>query len=192
MGALFAFVLWVLAIALIYALVQSQAQSGALAGVARVSALRAVVFAGESAVEEASYVIRNPSGESSGVLDAMQGGGTRGNAPEPETTRALFKHLKDENQLGGDITIGPVTYELVRKGQLPAGTPENSGIKPPWLVDLAVKVDYVAGPIKLARTVRRRYVAYEVKVVETMGPKAGTVVARSLFMRPEVLLEVVE
>ena len=67
LGAIFAFVLWVLAIALIYALSQSQAQSGALTGVARVAAMRAVVFAGESALEEASHVIRNPSGETSTV-----------------------------------------------------------------------------------------------------------------------------
>lgn len=191
-GAMFAFVLWIMAIAIVYALMQSQAQSGALQGVARVSGMRAAIFAGQSAIEEASYVIRHPSGDSSTVLDAMNGGGSSGTAHEPEVTRAVYQKLKSEGSAPGDLTLSSVTYRMVGKCPPPADQPASSVQKIAYLIDLAVKVEFKNGAVKLARTVRRRFVGYEVQVTETLGPKAGQVVARSLMLKPGYVLEVID
>jgi hypothetical protein len=192
MGAMFAFVVWIVAIAIIYAFIQSQAQSGAMQGVARVSGMRVAIFAGQSALEEACYVIRHPAGASSSVLDAMNGGGSAGTAHEPDVTRAVYAKLRSEGTAPGDLTLSAVSYKMVGKCPPPPDQPASSAQKAAYLIDLAVKVDFQNGGVKLARTVRRRYVGYEVTVTEAMGPKAGQVIARSLMLRPGYVLEVIE
>jgi hypothetical protein len=168
-------------LALIYALVQSQAQRGAYTGVVRTVALRTLLFAGQSALTEAAHAIRHPPPAGSGPLGAIEGGSTSGTALEPEATRAKYKGPID----AGLLTIGPVEFDVVSR---PPSLPSEK----PWLIDLTVRVSYTMAGVKLSRLLRRRCVGRGYVIREIMGPRRGQVVFTALSMYGGCLVEVMD
>jgi hypothetical protein len=182
LGLALALALWIVTIALIHALVVARASSGALSGVARTAYLRSLVFAGQSALEEACYRIRNPTdGGPPPLSDLVAGGAGSGIAADPVATRDVFA----TQVRGGVMRIQPVMYAVVARP--PATRPDDA-----WLVDLSVEVRMRALATTLARRVRRRYPATICRVVETIGPRAGEVVYADFVLAQDPLLEVVE
>lgn len=179
MGAMVAFVIWVVTIALIYALMSGQAQSGALTGIVRVSGLRMVILAAQSALAEASYVLRYQPEGGSPVLKGIKNGSDAGDAHDPAATRELYKKEVDERRL----TLEPVRYKVMLKGARP---------QDPWHIDLMVRSTYIFAGTKITRQIRRRILGhvYEIKGVE--GPSKGKTVLTALSIRNDVLFEVVE
>lgn len=178
-GAMVAFVLWVVTIALIYALMQGQAQSGALTGVVRVNGLRTVVLAGQSALAETSYVLRHPPDGGSNVLKGIEGGSASGQAHDPAATRLLY----EDDVNAGRLTIEPIKYEVALKAPKPSD---------PWHIDLTVRVTNVFAGTKITRQLRRRVMGFVHEVKEIEGPKKGTVIFAALSIRGDPLFEVIE
>jgi hypothetical protein len=183
-----ALVIWIVAIALIYALTQGQAQSGALVAVVRLSALRTVVTAGQSALVEATHRLRHPAGGASPVVDAILKGTQTGQAHDPQASRDAYQALK----LGGSLTIGPVMYRV-------AVRPDDSGAAgaaaDSWQIDLTVRVELAPHATRVGRVsrqLRRRMTGRTLRVGGSMGRAEGADVHRSLYLHPDPVLEVVE
>jgi hypothetical protein len=179
-GVLVGFALWVVAMSLVWGFVQSQAQSGAVGGVARVTASRLLEFAGQSALEEASYALRHPAPGADDAIAKVEHSGDRGTAYDPAYTRSTL--YKDEIA-SGVLTIGAVDFEI-------ASRPPTDPSTVPFLIDLVVPVTYQAGKVSLARQVRRRFAGRQIRVKGVLGPQKGKVVYTQLILRPDVLLEV--
>jgi hypothetical protein len=185
MGAIIAFVIWVVSIVLIYALSQSQAQGDALMGVVRAAGLRSLQWAGRSALNEIEYKLRRP--ETTGVdpMETIRSGGT----PSPTEPTFTLKMYQDQIK-SGVIAIGSVDLKLV--------TPKRAAdSKDPWYIDMTVKVVYRMGRTRLERRVRRRLVAYCQPMSVTLGPGAGEDATKGVFdatlvLEPRSLLEVME
>lgn len=178
-GALAAFVIWVVMIALIYAFMLGQGQSGALAGIVRVSGVRTVVFAGQSALAEASYQLRHPTSGTSTVLESIRTGSAGGNVMEPDGTRKLY----EEDVQAGRLEIGTVQYAVASK---PAKD------RDPYQIDLTVRVTTKFAGTKITRLLRRRVLADLCQVRAMLGPSKGQVVLVSLALQGRPLFEVVE
>jgi hypothetical protein len=178
-GAMVAFVLWVVTIALVYALMVGQSQSGALTGVVRVTGMRMVVLAGQSALAEASYVLRHPSNGKSTVLEGMRTGSAAGKAHDPTATRKLYT----AEVSAGRLTVEPVMYEVAKR-------PAKDG--DPYLIDLTVRVTAVFAGVKITRQLRRRMLGELAQVHALLGPSAGKVVLAALSVHGRPLFEVVE
>lgn len=178
-GALAAFVIWVVTIALIYAFMLSQGQSGALTGIVRVSGVRTVTFAGQSAIAEASYVLRNPPKEGSIVLENIRNGGTDGFVHDPAGTKKLY----EEDIAAGRLEIGPVQFTV-------AGRPAKEG--DPYQIDLHVRVTTRFAGAKLSRLIRRRVLGQLCQVRGLIGPSKGKVVLATLALQDAPLFEVIE
>jgi hypothetical protein len=110
-----ALVCWVVAIAFIYAMIEARAHTGALMGVARVAYLRALVFVGQSALDEASFVIRHPRSGGPSVVEDIRKGISSGIAHDPLATRDAYGELVK----GGLLRVDPVGYTLVSKPSSP-------------------------------------------------------------------------
>ena len=178
-GAMVAFVMWVITIALIYALMSGQAQSGALTGIVRVSALRMVVLAAQSALAEASYMLRYVPEGNSAVLKEMKGGTDAGTAHDPAATKELYKKEVDE----GRLVLEPVKYNVAKR----SNKPEEA-----WHIDLTTRCTYTLAGHKVTRQIRRRVLGYLYEVKGVEGPSKGKVVFTDLSIRGDVLFEVVE
>lgn len=179
MGAVFAFVAWMIAIAVIYALSQSEAQSGALTGVVRVAGLRSIQWAARSALNEAGVQVREPA-KGTRPLEPLRTGG--GVSPlEPAATRALY----EKEVARGELTIGRVACETV-------GPPKKSDSEETWLIDMTVRVDYRLGGVKLTRQLRRRHTGRAHFITMTMGPRAGQIIGGALTLDEGFLFEVME
>lgn len=180
-----AFVCWVVAIAFVAAVVQSQSQSGALSGVVRVVALRTVIAAGESALNEACYVLRHPSGGITGVLDEIrQRGATTGTVHIPQATMDAYKQLVET----GILKIDPIVYDIVWR-------PTEGTSAQPWSIELSVRVTYqsgIPGARSFSREIRRRYSGRLCQVRESMGPRKGEVVLAALYLSADPLVQVVQ
>lgn len=185
MGALVAFVVWVVMLALMWGLIQGQAQSGALTSVVRVSGLRTVILAGQSALAEASFVLRHPASGESNVLGAILGGSSAGTAHAPVATRELY--AADVGT--GALAIDDVTYRLVHRGAVPRERGEVAG---PWLMDLSVRVTYTLAGHAFTRELRRRHVLHLCQVRAVSGSKKDTVVHTALSVHGAPLVEVVD
>lgn len=184
LGTVAALVIWIVALALVYALTQSQAQSGALSSVMRVTALRTVLTAGQSALVEATHRIRHPPNGTSPLLAALLRGERAGQAHDPQAARDAFQELK----LGGKLTIGAVTYEV-------AAAPTSLDSTDPWLIDLIAEVRYTSHASRAAtisRRLRRRLTGRVIRIASSLGRSAGTDVLRSLYIHPDPILEVIE
>jgi hypothetical protein len=181
MGAIVLFVIWVIAIALVYALSQSQAQSGALSGVVRVAGLRSVQWAARSALNEAAFKLALPP--QGGAPDRMQQLRTGGTPPplDPAATREAYANAVSR----GEITIGDVSVRL-------AGAPPSATSTAPVPIDLSVRVEYKVAGAKLARTVRRRHLARQFFVKMTLGPREGQTILTAFSMQPGFAFEVME
>lgn len=178
-GGVVALVLWLVAMALVWALIQSQAGSGAITGVARATGLRAVLYAGRAALTEASWAIRHPPA-SGGPLAALKDSPS-GDPFDPVLTRQL---LKDD--IGkGFLEIGRVELRVAQK-------PPEEKPKKPWFIDLSVKVRCRAGSGWVARTLRRRHIGWLHRTEVTMGPMVGQVLSRDLSMEREPIIEVAD
>lgn len=175
-GALVALVAWVIAVALIWALMQGQGTSEALTGVLRVSGLTTLTLAGESALDEASIVLRNPPGPKSAVLEAIRTGSASGEAHDPRATRELFR----DDVASGALTVEPVRYRVVHKG--------TDRVRDPWLIELSVRVTYSRGKSAMSRTLMRRHTGRvcEVRVVKLTGHSAPVYSAFALDRHPVV------
>lgn len=147
-GVVFAFVIWVVTIALVFAMMQAGAQHGAIGGATRTQALRVLLFAGESALIEAASTIRRACESSSGVMKRVYAGATSGDAHDPNASRAAYQAMTD----AGLLSIGPVRFETKSRLHDPA-FPDG------LLIDLLVRVECAAGGQRTARTLRRRYAA---------------------------------
>ena len=178
-GAMVAFVIWVLAIALIYALISGQAQSGALNGVVRVSAMRMVVMAAQSALAEASYGLRYVPVGNSPVLNEMKNGSDAGTVRDPMVTKELYKKEVDE----GRLVLEPVKYKVMKR----SSKPEDA-----WHIDLTVRSTYTLAGHKVSRQLRRRVLGFRYEITAVEGPSKGKVVFTDLAVRSDVLFEVVE
>lgn len=180
MGALVAFVIWVVAIALIWAFMQGQATSGALTGVVRVTALTGLTLAGESALEEASIALRRPKEVTSPVLEAIRNGSDAGEAHDPKVTRDLF----GADVAAGRLELGAVKYRVVHRG--------TDKHRDPWLIELTVKSTFRAGAATMTRTVVRRYTGRlcHIRVAEGRHESAPIYTSFSMDRRP--VLQVVE
>lgn len=186
MGAIVAFVIWVISLVLVYALSQSQAQGDALNGVIRAAGLRSLQWAGRSALNEVDFKVRRPhlSG-GPGAMRAIQQGGT----PAP-TDAVVTQGLYADRIASGELTISPVELRLV--------TPVRAkDSKEPWFIDMSVQVTFRMGRTKLERKLRRRLVAYNQPMIVTLGPGAGPDPTKGVFdatlvLQPAPLLEVME
>jgi hypothetical protein len=179
MGAIVAFVIWVISLVLIYALAQSQAQGDALTGVVRAAGLRTLQWAGRSALNEVGYKVRLPREGDPRIMPTIQRGGTPA-AIEAVATRELYAAAIAR----GEIVIGPVETRLV--------TPvRDMKSKEPWFIDQTVSVQYRMGRVKLERKLRRRLVAYNHPMTVTLGPGAG-VIGATLVLENRSLFEVME
>jgi hypothetical protein len=181
-GALVAFAVWVVAMALLWGFVQSQAQSGALTGVARVTAARVVTFAAQSALEEAAYALRHPQPGADGMLDRVERGGDSGIAHDPVLTRDT---LYGDPVRSGALSIGQVEFAV-------ASRPPTQPSTQPWLIDLTVRATYRAGSVTLSRQVRRRFAGRQLLFRGRLGPELDRIVLTRLELKPDVLMEVVQ
>lgn len=174
-----AFVAWVVTIALVYALMLGQSQSGALTGVVRVSGMRTVIFAAQSALAEASYVLRHPSNGKSTVLEGIRNGTDSGPVHDPTATRKLY--AKDVE--AGRLTVEKVQYKVAKR-------PAKAG--DPYLIDLTVRVTTVFAGTRITRQLRRRVMGELAEVHALLGPSRGKVVLAALSIHGRALFEVVE
>jgi hypothetical protein len=174
-----AFVVWVIALAFVYALAQRQSQSGALTAAVRVSGLRLVTTVARSALTEAAHVIRRaPAGAA--TLGLIERGASSGLVHDPEATRSHYEQLVKARIL----TIEPVTFEVVNRPP-----PE------PWLIDFVVRVTYdpgLSGATRFTRQFRQRRAARVIKFPQTMGRKAGQIIKTTFTLLPDPLFEVME
>lgn len=186
MGAVVAFVIWVISLVLIYALSQSQAQGDALTGVIRASGLRSLQWAGRSALNEVDYKVRRPHlPGSTNAMRTIQSGGT----PAP-TDAVVTNELYADRIASGELSISPVELKLVTP-------PRAKDSKEPWFIDMSVKVTYRMGRTQLERKLRRRLVAYNQPMIVTLGPGAGADPTKGVFdatlvLQPGPMLEVME
>lgn len=180
MGAAFFFVVWVVSMAVLWAMMQSGAQGEALEAVARVTGLRLVTFAGETALEEASHSLRFPRSGGSTLLESVEGGGDTGVALDPVATRDIYANIVP----AGTLTVSPVQYDV-------ASRPPTSPSTMPWLIDLSVRVTFETGSVRLSREVRRRFSGRQHVVTSRLGRRKGEVLLTSLEIRPESLLQLV-
>lgn len=183
-GTVVALVIWVMALALVYALSQSQAQSGALGGVMRVTALRTVMTAGQSALVEATHRLRHPQGGTSPLLQALLEGESSGQAHDPQASRDAYQELK----LGGTLTIDFVTYQV-------AARPPDDSSTDPYQIDLSVKVQFTSHARRgggITRQLKRRLTGRIVRVGSSMGRSEGKDVHRALYLHPDPIAEMVE
>ena len=184
-GLALALVLWVVAMVLINALVQSQATSSSFVAMVRMTHARTATFAARSALEEAAFVLRHAPNGISKIVDGFESGRASGAAHEPNETRSLYQPL--EGQPEGALAIEPVNYEFV------GGLPDRKAER--FLLDLTVRVRFANAPGNLAgltRLMRRRYPGRVARIVETMGPKKDQVVYVILTLDPDPILEVLE
>lgn len=199
MGIIVALVLWVVTMALIYALIQSQAGSGALTGVVRTTAMRSVLFAGRSALTEASYVVRHPPRGSRDPLERLVSGSTSADPFEPVGTLQLYRELIARGQL----EVGHVECNL-------ASRPASEFSTEPWMIDLSVRISAKVAGSTVTRRVVRRHLGRLHTIRATVGssarrpppgpgprptpgpPARESVLATWLVMQPEPLLEVTE
>jgi hypothetical protein len=107
-----AFVLWVLSLAFLYAMVQSQTGGDAVAGAARIAHNRVAIFAGQSALEEATHVARTPVGSQPSVLDELQNGSRGGVVGDPAATRDAYGPLA---QTGGGRGAAGIARKVRRR-----------------------------------------------------------------------------
>lgn len=180
-GALVAFVAWVVTLALLWALIASQAGGNALTGVVRVGGIRMAVLAGQSALAEASYVLRHPPEGGSLVLTGIHQGTSSGEAHDPAATRALY----EDDVKAGALDIGKVQYEVVHRG--PEAKPSEA-----WLIDLTVRVKVTFAGTPVTRRLRRRFLGRVCRVKSLLGPKKGQVVLTSLAVEGRPVLETIE
>lgn len=180
LGALVAFVAWVVAIALIWALMQGSATSGALAGVIRVSGLSTLTLAGESALEEASIALRHARTDTSPVLEAIRSGADAGEAHDPRATRELFS----TDVQAGVLKLEKVRYRVVNRG--------TDTLRDPYLIDLSVRVTFTGGSAAMTRLVSQRHTGRicHVRVVE--GPRESAPIFSAFTMDRNFLLRVIE
>jgi hypothetical protein len=178
-GALVAFVAWVLTIAMIYALMSGQAQSGALTGLVRVTGMRTLLLAAQSALAEATFVLRHPPDGGSELLAGIQSGRDAGDAYDPVGTRQLY----ESDVAAGRLGIEKVHYEVAL---------EPTQDDEPWQIDLTVRVRHTFAGTTLTRQLRRRLLARVCRVHSLSGPKEGQVVYTSLMVLGQPLTEVVE
>jgi hypothetical protein len=178
-GVVVVLVVWVVTIALIWALMQGQATSGALSGVIRVSGLTIVSLAAESALDEASIVLRNPAGESSPVLDGIKTGSGGGDAHDPTVTRELFAQ-----ESGAGLAIEKVRYKVVHKG-------DEKG-RDPWLFDLSVRVTFTSGNASMSRQVSRRHSGKLIHVRMQKGRRESKPILSYFTMDRSPLVQVIE
>lgn len=176
--------LWVISLALFYALMLSRASSGATVGVLRVAFRRTMLTAGRSALDEASFALRHPLDGQAPALRAMQSGGRTGTAFEPRLTRDAYRPLID----GGRLDIGAVTYQVVSR-------PSSDEATGPWQIDLSVGLGASVGPaggLRVTRTLTRRMHARLFRLVQRSGPahRIGRLVHSELQMEPDVIYEV--
>jgi stage V sporulation protein SpoVS len=179
-AAVVLFVAWVIALALVYALSQSQAQSGALTGVIRAAGLRSIQWAGRSALNEAAYQLRFPSRAVAAPAAALASGRDPG-AIEPAATRQLHAPMISR----GELAIGPVQSRIVSRPSSPVSSD-------PWQVELSVRVEYRLAGVKLSRQVRRRHAGHQFLVRVEMGPRAGQQIPANVSIDGEPMFEVME
>lgn len=179
-GAVVGFVIFVIAIALVYAFAQSQAQSDALTGSVRVIGLRSVHWAARSGLNEVAFRMARPPGGGTDVMRTLQQGQTP-SPLEPAATREIYAPAIER----GELTISDVEVKLIG-GTRPADSTD------PWFFDMSIKVEYRLSRAKLLRTVRRRHVARQHFVRLTMGPGAPRNIAAALVMDEGYLFEVME
>ena len=177
-GALVALVSWVIAIALIWALMQGQATSGALTGVIRVSGLTTLTVAGESALDEASIALRHPAGGKSTVLEAIRTGTDAGEADDPRVTRELFA----DDISAGVLKLENVRYKVVHRGA--------NRLHDPWLIDLSVRVTFTRGSVAMTRLVTRRHTGHvcEVRICRLKGESKPVYTSFSMDRLPVMQL----
>jgi hypothetical protein len=180
LGAIVAFVIWVIAITLIYAMSQSQAQSGALSGVIRAAGLRVMQWAGRSALNEVAFKVRRPASGDPAVMRAFQSG-TAPSPMDPVGTRELYRPMVDR----GELVIHPVDSRLVSRPAEPLSTG-------PWQFDFSVKVEYKLAGVKLTRQLRRRHLGRQYFTHILLGPRKGEKVPTAVSMEPDFLFEVLE
>ncbi|MBI4861100.1 MAG: hypothetical protein HY815_12715 [Candidatus Riflebacteria bacterium] len=184
LGTVVALVLWIVAVSFIYAVIQSQAQTGALGGVARVTSLKTVTTAGQSALAEAIHVVRHPVGARSPLLEALVAGRDEGILHEPEATREAYGKATS----GDKLTIEPVFYKVVSR-------PPTDRSTEAYQIDVSARVRHTARSSQapaFTRQVRQRLTGRLTRVMATMGPKEGQVVYSSLYIHPDPVVEVVE
>lgn len=158
-GLALGIVLWVLALAFLYAMVQSQARGGATGSMIRAAHLRSMVFAGQSALEEASFAWRHQIKEPAAALQEILKGSRSGTAHQPTISRTTFAAAPGL----GTIHVGTVTYAVV---SAPAGPTSTA----PLQIDLEVQVETTLQRTRLTRSVRRRHLGWIHRVVQTAGP----------------------
>lgn len=170
------FVLWVIALAFIYAFSQSQTQSQALTGVARVAGLRMVEWAARSALNETQYKLALPGG--SDAMHALQQG-----QPPPPLEPAGTREIYAEQIARGELTVSPVEVKNF-------GGTRAADSREVWYFDASVKVEYRLGSSRLAKTVRRRLTGRQFMFRVTLGPDEK--IPPVLALDPGLLFEVME
>lgn len=178
-GVVLMFVIFTIMLALIYALSQGQAGSEALTGTLRAAGLRAILCAGRSALNEADHKLRNPLEGAPEPLDVTLKGGTAP-AIEPLATRALYER---------EIQRGELVIDAVEVRRVTPARGETS--TEPWLLDLVVRVQFRLGGVKLARTLRRRFVGHAEFVTMEL-PATNEIVHATLVLNDHPAFEVVE
>lgn len=178
MGAVVAFVLWIIALSFIYALSQSQAQSTALTGVVRVAGLRLVEWAARSSLNEVAFKLTLPPQSGVDTMRQLQLGQT-----PPPVAPAGTREIYAEHIARGELSISPVEVKLF------------GGTKPPdsrevWFFDASVKVEYQLGSSKLVKTLRRRLTGRQFMFRVTLGPDEN--IPPVLALDPGFLFEVME
>lgn len=179
-GALVAIVAWIVAMALIWALMQGQATSGALTGVIRVSALTTLTLAGESALDETSIALRHPASARSTVLEAIRTGSDSGEAHDPAATRDLFA----TDVAAGALKLEAVRYTVVHRG--------GDRLSDPWLVDLSVRVTFARGSSTMSRLVSRRLTGHLCHVRKVTLKGESRPIYSSFWLDPRPVVQVVE
>lgn len=188
-GLAIALVLWVVAMVLINAIMQSQATSSAFVAMVRMIHSRTATFAARSALEEAAFAIRHPANGVSRVQEAYESGARTGTLYEPAETRRLY--APQEGQPEGRLAIESISYEFVGGIPVVSNDPQDER----FLIDFTVRVRFedAPGSLKgLTRLMRRRYPGRLSKVIETLGPRKGQVVYVIVSLSYDPILEVSE
>ena len=173
------FVIWVLMIALVYALMVGQSQGDALTGVVRISGQRLAVLAAQSALAEASYALRHPGSGKSTVLESIRGGSASGDAFDPVGTRQLY----DTEVAAGRLKIESVQYAVSQRPAKPNAL---------YQIDLTVRATATLAGKSFTRKLRRRMLGEICEVKAVLGPSKGKVVLATLAVQGRPLFEVVE
>ena len=177
-GIAVALVCWVVAMALLFALIANQSSSGALSAMARATFTNTMALAGESAIDEVAYRLRHlKRSTTQPPFTELHLAGTSAATFAPSVTKRLFS---DTKVTGGLLTIEPVKMSVWYR-------PTDPTSNAPWLIDLSVEVKFSLGGglvSNFTRVVKRRYQAQVYQVFEVLGPKDNLAKVKNKQLAP--------